>query len=175
LSNKLILITSKLNIRNEPFATGIQFTKYMSDKEKEIVLKIRKMFYKDGDITFKEFLLNKWINGDWKKQNFYLPKKEDYNIRQYNWLPDIKYDYNLLMSRDIAMQQYELSGKFKYSKIPILIIESKNDLSWNHKKKMEYFRKNFPKAYIFDFNKSAHGVFQCETHKFFYILRTFLK
>lgn len=165
--NKLILVAS------EPMVNNIEHsdrTIYMTDNELCKLTIIRR----NKKLTFEQTMLNNIINGEWKKQMYYKPKKTMYGLYKYEWKPDENPSYNRLMSTDQHNGKYDLTGKFENCKIPTLILDSDHDLSWG-KNKIKLLKKNHPHAKLIIFHKSAHDIFQSETHKFFYVVRKFLK
>jgi proline iminopeptidase len=164
--NKLILVTT------EPMVEGIKTVirdKYITDNELCKLTILRRK-----ELSFEKTMLNNIINGEWKRQMYYKPRKSEYGIYKYQWKPDENPSYNHLMGDDAYSGKYDLTGKFKNCKIPTLILDSEHDLSWG-KNKIKLLKKNHSRASLVIFHKSAHDIFQCETHKFFYILRKFLE
>ena len=134
------------------------------DKKKEIITE-----FIEGNLTMKPFLYNLALNGDWKRQNYYKPSKEEM-IRSalYEWVNDD--DFNSLMTQSYS--SYNFSNLFDNCPIPTLIFEGKYDLTWGSKK-ANIFRANHPNAEYLLFEHSAHKIFYDEPNKFFSKLNDF--
>jgi len=116
-------------------------------------------------------LYNNFLNGDWKRQNFYKPSKERLSeIALYEWDQDM--NFNGIMNR--SQETVDLTGTFKGNPIPTLILEAKYDLTWGEIKP-EVLQKNHPNAKMVMFENAGHGIYDEEPEKFFSVLKDFIK
>lgn len=141
---------------------------YISKEEKEKKNEVIRAYIK-GELKMKPFLYNLALNGDWKRQSYYKPTKEQM-IRSalYEWHNDK--EFNSIMSE--SYKAFNLEGVFKNCPIPTIIFEGKNDLTWGDKK-AETFISNHPNAEYVLFKKSGHSIFSDEPKKFFRQLENF--
>ncbi|MDH4198689.1 MAG: alpha/beta fold hydrolase, partial [Candidatus Aminicenantes bacterium] len=124
----------------------------------------------DAARTREIYIFNNWLNGDWKRQNFYRPSREEIaRVALYEWKQDK--DFNSVMSRD--QRNYNLEGLFQGCPIPTLVLEAKWDLTWNTDKP-EKMAANHPGARLLVFEKSGHSPFADEPESFFAALKEFL-
>jgi len=143
---------------------------YLTEEEKERIREIHAL-YIAKKLTVEQTLYNAFLNGDWKRQNFYKPSKKRLSqIALYEWKHDT--DFNDVMSRD--SRKINLKGAFENCPIPTLLIEGKWDLSASLDKPT-IFQKNHPNAQLIVFEKSGHRPFADETERFFHILKDFLE
>jgi proline iminopeptidase len=153
-------------------------SQYMSDEEKARLNEIRKelqQLAKTKKLQRKEFiqllLYNYFLNGDWKRQNFYKPSKERLSeIALYEWDHDV--NFNGIMNRSEGT--VDLKGAFDGNPIPTLILEGKYDLTWGEKK-AEVLKANHPNAKMVVFVRAGHGIYDEEPDKFFAVLKDFIK
>lgn len=151
---------------------------YMAEEEKERLRQIRTdllRLFQERKISMKQkmevLLFNNFINGDWKRQNFYRPSREKIaQIALYEWKHDT--NFNEIISKD--MKRVNLKGAFNNCPIPRLIIEGKWDLTWNTDKPQKLHR-NHPGSRMEMFEHSGHGPFEDEPGKFFREMREFVK
>jgi proline iminopeptidase len=137
------------------------------------LLRIRatQAMYFFGFIQMDRMLYNAFLNGDWKRQNFSKPSKNELaQLALYEWKHDT--DFNSMMSRDL--RQIELLDGFKHCPIPRLIIEGKWDLSWPADKPKK-FHENHPGSKLIIFENSGHRAFGDEPERFFQVLHEFVK
>lgn len=151
---------------------------FLSDEErarkKEIRNKLNEL-KKRKDLLQKKYIqllvYNNFINGDWKRQNFYKPSPERIaQIALYEW--DHDEDFNSIMSK--SMDSVDMTGVFENSPIPTLILEGKWDLTWSENKK-NIIKGNHPEAKMIVFEKAGHGIYDEETDKFFSVLEEFME
>ncbi|PTM10552.1 MAG: hypothetical protein DA407_03380 [Bacteroidetes bacterium] len=163
----LVLVNSLPMFENENLKSEQE--KYFSLGEKmkkEDIIKT----YLNGEINFNAFLYNLELNGDWKRQNYLKPTRNEM-IRSalYEWVNDN--DFNELMSE--SYNQYDFKNAFEDFPIPTLIIEGWEDLTWGTEK-ASIFRSNHPNAQFYQINSSAHTPFKEKPQVFFTILESFL-
>jgi hypothetical protein len=113
---------------------------------------------------------NNFLNGDWKRQNFFKPTPERFaQIALYEWKQDT--DFNSVMSQDA--DRFDLQGAFEGFPVPTLIMEGEWDLTWNTDKR-EILHRNRPGSRLMLFSHSSHSPFEDEPEQFFPALRDFL-
>ncbi|NAS29912.1 alpha/beta fold hydrolase [Flavobacteriaceae bacterium R38] len=139
--------------------------KFISQKEKDqfdVVTQKAIQDRKNGKLSMAAFLYNMAANGDWKRQNYYKPTKEEM-IRSalYEWVNDR--GFNSIMSKNLS--QYNFKGAFNNCPIPTLIFEGKHDLTWGPDK-AKIFKANHPNASFVFFEQSGHQIFKDEPKKF---------
>ena len=143
---------------------------YLAEEEKKRIREIHEL-YLAKTISVEQTLYNAFLNGDWKRQNFYKPSKERLSqIALYEW--NHGPDFNDVMSRD--MRKINLKGAFEQCPIPTLIIEGRWDLSASLDKPA-LFHQNHPRAQLLMFDRSGHTPFTDEPDRFIQVLRGFLK
>ncbi len=149
---------------------GSRQNDYISSEEKQKIREIYKL-YRNQQINLPQLLYNKGINGDWKRQNYYKPTKDEF-IRQayYEWVNDK--DFNSSVSATVA--RYNFEHLFDNCPIPTLLCEGEHDLTWKADKK-EIIRKNHPNAEFVLFEKSGHNIYYDEPDLFFSTLNKFVK
>ncbi len=164
----MVLINASPMFENDLLWPTRQYD-YISSEESE---KIREIYhlYRSGEISQFQFMYNKGINGDWKRQNYLKPTEEEF-IRSslYEWIHDE--GFNQVMSR--SYQQYDLSGKFDDFEVPTLICEGLWDLTWSERKK-DLISENHPNAQFMLFENSGHNIFSDEAELFFEKLESFV-
>ncbi len=151
---------------------------YMSEEERARLREIHKEVQQlavEKKLHRKQFmpilLYNNFLNGDWKRQNFYKPSKERLSeFALYEW--DHDDNFNGLMNR--SQGTVDLKGAFKGNPIPTLILEGKYDLTWGEIKP-EVLKGNHPKAKMVVFENAGHGIYDEEPEKFFSVLKDFIK
>ncbi|PQJ79866.1 alpha/beta fold hydrolase [Polaribacter porphyrae] len=159
----LLLCSSHPVFKSEKFKSQQQ--KYISTQEKERMDAITQKALEDkrnGKLNVQAYLYNVALNGDWKRQNFYKPTKEEM-IRSvlYEWTNDRSFNRDVSKS----MRHLDFRGAFKNCPIPTLIFEGKQDLTWGDKKP-EVFKANHPNAKYAYFKNSGHKIFKDEPKKF---------
>lgn len=123
-------------------------------------------------LSMAQIVYNIHLNGDWKRQNYYKPTREQ--LAQgalYGWVHDLAPNFNSVMSRFCGA--VDLEGAFARCPLPTLILEAKWDMSWNTDKP-EQLRKNHPNAKLVLFEASGHSPFEDEPQVFFPLLQEFL-
>jgi len=163
----LILVCAKTGM-NTDLGKSRQDT-FISEQESRKIFQL-KMKYFTGQISMQQLIYNTFLNGDWKRQHFYKPSKEEIaRAALYNWVHDV--GFNEVMSRSAG--EIDLIGAFQHCPIPTLIMEGKWDLTWGAEK-TEIFSKNHPNARLIMFEHSGHSPFKDEEHKFFQELKEFI-
>ena len=144
---------------------------FISQAEQDAIENIQKMANK-GKLTTAQVIYNKLLAGDWKRQRYYKPTREEC-IRQalYGWNPAPGFEERMRPESD----KINLQSKFDDFEIPTLIIEGKLDLLWWNPNRVEVMRANHPHAQVEVFEKSGHMVFADEPEKFFSVLKKFLE
>ncbi len=121
---------------------------------------------------YTELLIyNNFLNGDWKRQNFYKPSPD--RLAQsalYEWVND--QNFNGIIGQSQA--GWDFAGAFAENPIPTLILEGRWDLTWGEKKK-EILKGNHPGAEMIIFENAAHGIYDEDPDGFFRVLKSFLK
>lgn len=153
-------------------------SQYISEEERAKLREIRKEVQRlatekklDRKKITSILLYNNFLNGDWKRQNFYKPSRERLSeIALYEWDHDM--NFNGLMNR--SQGNVDLTGAFKGNPIPTLILEGKYDLTWG-RIKPEVLKGNHPNAKMVMFDKAGHGIYDEEPKKFFSVLKDFIK
>ena len=153
----------------DPAFDGTRQNDYISEEEK---VRIDELYskWRSGELSYVQLLFNIDINGDWKRQNFYKPTKEEF-IRAvlYGWVNDK--GFNNAVSNDYS--RYDLKGVFDSNPIPTLICEGKWDLTWTAEK-AEVFRRNHPNAQFILFENAGHTIFSEDAGLFFSTLKKFV-
>ncbi|MGB3861058.1 MAG: alpha/beta hydrolase, partial [Candidatus Aminicenantaceae bacterium] len=152
-------------------------SQFISDEEKAKLKEIREALQqmsKEKEMPRKQYiqllLYNNFLNGDWKRQNFYKPSKERLSeFALYEW--DHDENFNGIMNR--SQGTVDLKGAFESNPIPTLILEGKYDLTWGEIKP-EVLQKNHPNAKMVMFANAGHGIYDEEPEKFFSVLKDFI-
>ena len=168
----MVLISALPVFEDKGFKSTQQ--KYISKTEKEMMRKVidsAKAAKRRDEFNMSVFLYNLELNGDWKRQSFYKPTKEE-TIRSalYEWVNDD--NFNSVVNN--SMKAYNFRGKFDNCPIPTLIYEAKHDLTWGDKK-AAIFKANHPNSEYVFFKNSGHGIFKDEPEKFMKQLLQFTK
>jgi proline iminopeptidase len=139
---------------------------FISQQEREKLDQIRNT----PGLSMAQLVFNLHLNGDWKRQSYYRPSREDIaRMALYEWVHDKDFRSGISPSENGV----NLEGAFKDCPIPTLILEGKWDMSWSADKPQR-FHKNHPDAKLVIFKESAHSVFEDEPEAFFAELRQFL-
>lgn len=151
---------------------------YISDEERARMSEIRtqlRQIREERGWSIQEYLsysiYNNNLNGDWKRQQFYRPSRERIaQIALYEWVNDD--NFNGIMSG--SHQRVDLTGAFRENPIPTLILEGRNDLTWNTDKP-GIIKGNHPNAEMIFFETASHPIYEEEPDKFFKELKRFIK
>ena len=163
----MVLIGSATLLHDEILNNSREYD-YISKEEKHRIDSIYKL-YRNGKITFLQLLYNKELNGDWKRQNYYKPTKEEL-IRGalYEWVNDK--GFNQTMGNSYG--RYDFKHVFDSCPVPTLLCEGKWDLTWTEDK-AKLFKKNHPNADFELFEESGHSIYCDEPELFFSRLKKF--
>jgi len=119
-------------------------------------------------ISLAKRVYNSWLNGDWKRQNFYKPTGDEMaRIAQYRI--DEGYGNHLCYCQAL----YHLDGAFTHCPLPTLLMEGEWDLTWNTDKPAK-MQQLLPKAQMITFARSAHAPFDDEPEQFTRAVREFV-
>jgi len=116
-------------------------------------------------------IYNNFLNGDWKRQNFYRPSPD--RLAQgalYEWAHDL--NFNGIMNQSEG--RWDLTGAFEGNPIPTMILEGRWDLTWSEKKK-DTLKGNHPNGRMVIFENAAHGIYDEDPDKFFGVLEEFVE
>lgn len=167
---KGVILISAAPVLKDDALNGTRQGDYISEEEGQKINEVNKL-YSTGKITLQQLLYNKSINGDWKRQNFYRPTKEEFiRASLYEWVNDR--GFNGIMSASLT--KYDLENVFNACPIPTMICEGEYDLTWTSEKK-EILRKNHPNAEFHLFEHSGHNIYYDEPDLFFSTLHHFVK
>ncbi len=157
-------------VLNDERFNGTRQYDYISGDEAKKIDEINELYSK-GELTMTQRLYNKELNGDWKRQNFYKPTKEEIlRVAYYEWVNDK--GFNSTVNR--SMVAYNFRHVFDNCPIPTLLCEGEWDLTWNENKKL-VLKENHPNARFVVFKKAGHTIFSEETELFFSTLKEFVK
>jgi len=167
----LVLVASSPGIQDPDFwksRYGDLFSKEESEKFGEIC---RARNVDGAPLSTEQRVYNMFLNGDWKRQYYYKPSDEDVAwIARYGWKP--LPGFQKAMNKDLF--NFDLRGKFDNFPVPTLLMESRNDLTWQSDK-AERMMENHPDAEMALFERSNHHPFAEEPEKFFARLRDFVE
>jgi len=150
---------------------------YFSQEERKKMREISKeisQLAKEKNLSEEDALallvFNNMNNGDWKRQNFYRPSREELARKAlYEWNYDRKFRDDI----NGSVNKIDLKGAFQNCPIPTLIMEGTWDLTWNIDKP-GILHENHPGAKLVMFQKSSHNPFEDEPEKFFTELKDFI-
>jgi len=151
---------------------------FISEAEKSRMTELRRElneYAKANDLPRQKLvelsIYNNFLNGDWKRQNFYRPSPD--RLAQgalYEWAHD--QNFNSIVGQTEG--RWDLTGAFEGNPIPALILEGRHDLTWSEKKK-DILKGNHPNGRMVVFEKAAHGVYDEDPDAFFRALKEFIK
>jgi proline iminopeptidase len=114
---------------------------------------------------------NNFLNGDWKRQNYYRPSLERMaQIARYEWVQDSNFNQAVGQS----MSGIDLTGAFQDNPIPTLIMEGEWDLTWG-KEKRAALAGNHPNGRLVVFEEASHNIFDEDPEGFFSTLEEFIE
>jgi proline iminopeptidase len=156
---------------------GNRQSEYISNAERARLQEIRSALDKarlERQLDDRDYValivFNCQLNGDWKRQQFYRPSRDDAaRIALYEWVNAP--DFNAVMST--SAHQYDLQGAFNACAIPTLILEGRWDLTWGPDKASALLA-NHPGARMVMVEQAGHGIFNEDPELFFKTLREFL-
>lgn len=139
----------------------------LSDAEQK---KIDEIWSLPGN-DYSRKIYNAFLNGDWKRQNYYKPTRERCaQIALYEGKSDTVYNFQVRQS----MKKIDLDGYFFNCPIPTLITEGRWDMLWLRTKIYDE-KIQHPNAELVWFENSSHSAFRDEPHLFFSTLQQFIK
>lgn len=125
---------------------------------------------RNADLDPEVFIFNLHLNGDWKRQNFFRPTREDLaRLARYGWKHDDRFRPQILPTLNSVF----LDDKFDEWPVPTLIVEGKYDLTWG-KEKAANFAECFPEADVLEICNAGHSSFEDAPEKFFGELEGFV-
>ncbi len=159
----LVLVGSSLGFFE---LSSFRDKEFISEREMEKLNQI----HRTPGLSMAQGVYNLHLNGDWKRQNYYRPSREDLaRMARYEWVHDPNFKSSILPSRT----KVDLEGAFKDCPIPTLILEGQWDMGQNEDKPQR-LHMNHPNSRLVIFNESAHSIFEDEPEAFFEELRLFL-
>ena len=151
---------------------------FITEAERKRMTELRKElndYAKNRDLTRQEHVAlavyNNFLNGDWKRQNFYRPSPD--RLAQgalYEWVQDE--NFNGIVGQ--SQGGWDFTGAFEDNPIPTLILEGQWDLTWGEKKK-GVLKGNHPHAEMAVFENASHGIYDEDPDGFFRVLETFIR
>jgi proline iminopeptidase len=151
---------------------------YISEAENNRMAELRRElneYAKANDLPRRKIvelsIYNNFLNGDWKRQNFYRPSPD--RLAQgalYEWVNDRNFNGILNQSQG----RWDFTGAFEGNPIPTLILEGRYDLTWSEKKK-DILKGNHPNGRMVVFDNASHGIYDEDPDGFFRVLREFVK
>ena len=161
----LILLCASTGLHGEGLPS--RQNEFISPEERQKMAQIRQT----PGLSTAQLIYNNFLNGDWKRQNYYKPTREQIaHIALYAWVQDKNFNGIMSQSADAV----NLEGAFARCPIPTLLLEGKWDMSWNTDKP-ERLHQNHPRAKLVLFEASAHSPFEDEPDQFFGVLKNYLK
>lgn len=160
----LALVGSSIGFLELPPSRDQEF---ISERERE---KLNQILYNTPGLSMAQGVYNLHLNGDWKRQSYYRPSREDLaRMARYEWVHDKDFRSAIRPS----INKVDLEGAFKDCPIPTLILEGKWDMGQNTDKPQR-LHKNHPNARLVIFEQSAHSIFEDEPEVFFTELQQFV-
>ncbi len=158
----LVCASTGLHGQSMPSRQG----EFLSQQERNKMAEIRKV----SGLTMAQLVYNNFLNGDWKRQCYYKPTREQIaQIASYEWVHDN--NFNEVMSRFAS--EVDLTGSFAQCPLPTMIVEGTWDMSWNTDKPRQ-LAANHPNAQLVMFEESGHSPFEDEPVRFFGVLKDFM-
>ncbi len=153
-------------------------SEFLSQQEKDRGDEIRRQLQElssETDLSRREYtrllVYNNFINGDWKRQNYYKPSLERMaQMALYEW--DHDDDFNGTVWETAS--GIDLAGAFDASPIPTLILEGTWDLTWGDGKP-ELLERHHPNATLVMFENAGHGIYDEQPERFFGVLENFIR
>ena len=160
----LVFVTSTFDGLPIDFAGSRQY-EYISAEEME---KIREIHY-SKNLNVQQKIFNAFINGDWKRQHYYKPTREEIaRSARYEWNHDKMYRNDFFNS----IQTLDFQDVFSKCPIPVLIIDGKWTLSWDESKP-QAFQICFKDAKLVILDEAGNDPSRDAPEKFFAELRGF--
>ena len=144
------------------------------DMRQRILAELRKLApsrgWTDAEILAL-MVYNNFLNGDWKRQNYYKPSREKMaQIARYEWVHDG--NFNQVVGQ--SMNGIDFTGAFDANPIPTLIMEGEWDLTWGPEKRAA-LAHNHPNGKLVVFEEAGHNIFDEDPEGFFSTLQEFVK
>lgn len=139
---------------------------FLAPEERERIDEV----FADGSLSLDQRLFNAQLNGDWKRQSFCRPSREQLaRLVRYEWQHDDTFRGAVIES----LAGLDFVGVFDQCPVPVLIMESRWDLTWN-KDKPEKLHACFPGSKLVLFERAGHSPFQDVPVEFFAALEDFV-
>jgi proline iminopeptidase len=165
----MVLISSS-TLLHDKILDDTRQNDFISKEEKQRINELYDLYHKDS-LNLVQLLFNKDLNGDWKRQNFLKPTKEEViRTAMYEWVNDK--GFNPEMGANYGA--FDFKHVFDSCPIPTLLCEGKWDLTWLPEK-AELFHKNHPNAQYLLFEESGHNIYMDEPKLFFATLENFIE
>jgi len=146
------------------------------DRMREIRKELEKISEEKGWSDEKSLALlvyNNFLNGDWKRQNYYKPSPEGMARGcLYEWNYDGKNNFRGGISN--SQNKIDLTGAFGNFPVPTMILEGRWDLTWNTDKP-EILHKNHPGSKLVMVEDAGHGIYDENPEILFSTLKEFIK
>jgi proline iminopeptidase len=140
---------------------------FISSEERNRIRQI----YRNTNLTGEQSVFNAHLNGDWKRQNFYRPSREQLaRGALYDW----KHDEEFRPAMSASLGRLNLAGFFDECPVPVLIMEGKWDLTWGQAKPKN-LHACFPGSRLVFFDRAGHSPFEDEPERFFAVLKEFVQ
>jgi proline iminopeptidase len=118
-------------------------------------------------------LYNNHLNGDWKRQHFYKPSREQMARNAlYEWNFDLRNNFRGAIGN--SMNRIDMTGAFAGFPVPTLILDGRWDLTWNTDKP-GILAKNHPAAKQVIFENAGHSIYDEDPDKFFRVVAGFVR
>lgn len=155
----LILVSSGLGFPND-----LRTRQWLHMTEEEMI-KINELHrrFRAGEIDESTLVYNLQMNGDWKRQDIKLPTLDE---MAHKALHDWKHDPHFRERIVPDMHAIDLRGQFASFGVPTLIIEGKNDYTWDERKP-DVLKQNHPNAELVVLPDAAHSPFNDQPEEFF--------
>jgi len=150
---------------------------YLSDAETSRIRSVQQEIIELGneqdwprEMLIRKIIFNNFINGDWKRQKFYKPTRDEVAlIARYEWVNDRGFNGVMSSSAD----RVNLAGAFEQSPFQTLILEGEWDLTWGENKP-DILARNHPKAKVVRVEKAGHDIYSENPDFFFEELKPFM-
>jgi len=144
------------------------------ERMREVRTQLRELREREG-WSYAEYMrllvYNNHINGDWKRQHYYKPTREELaRMALYEWVHDD--GFNSVMSQ--SQEKVDLTGTFDGNPIPTLILEGKWDLTWGEEKPT-ILSRNHPNARMVVIEGAGHSIYDENPDAFFAELEAFVR
>ncbi|UCG59683.1 MAG: alpha/beta fold hydrolase [Phycisphaerales bacterium] len=162
----LVLVGSSCDALPVEESRSRQYDFISSEERKKI-----QQIHGNTNLTGEQAVFNAHLNGDWKRQNFYRPSREQLaRGALYEW----KHDEGFRPAMSASLGKLDMAGFFDECPVPVLIMEGKWDLTWGAAKPKN-LHACFPGSRLVLFDRAAHSPFEDEPEKFFAVLKEFVQ